>query len=232
MGFVYIQQKSEAPYYALNLTAGVVGSDRFSSTAARRHMILSFAGVIAALTLIGGLLYFKRSSFNWRMCCSASAELGFGCRVSGNGITPRTMTEHSKVESWMDLDVWRLSHSLVLRVYGITKTFPSDERFRLTDQLCRAAASIPTNIAEGKGRNALREYLHFLSIAKGSLEETKYLLLLAKDLGYVNSESFDELNEAYNQVAKMLNGLSKSLGLHLQPGGRNPKTPKDLMPNT
>ena len=125
------------------------------------------------------------------------------------------MSEHSKVESWKDLEVWKLSHALVLRVYEITKNFPADERFRLTDQLCRAAASVPTNIAEGKGQNALREYLHFLSIAKGSVEETKYLLLLAKDLGYVGSESFAELDEGYNQVAKMLNGLSKSLRLHL-----------------
>jgi four helix bundle protein len=125
------------------------------------------------------------------------------------------MNEQSRVESWKDLEVWKLSHALVLRVYQITKAFPADERFRLTDQLCRASASVPTNIAEGKGRTALKEYLHFLSIAKGSVEETKYLLLLAKDLGYIGAESFDESSEGYNQVAKMLTGLSKSLRLRL-----------------
>jgi len=110
----------------------------------------------------------------------------------------------AKIESWKDLEVWKLSHALVLRVYKSSKSFPADERFRLVDQLGRAAASVPTNIAEGKGRNALKEYLHFLSIAKGSVEETKYLLLLAKDLGYIGAESFGELNEGYDQVAKML----------------------------
>ena len=125
------------------------------------------------------------------------------------------MKAPSKVESWKDLEVWNLAHSLVLRVYEITKQFPLDERFRLTDQLCRAAASIPTNIAEGKGRNALKEYLHFLSIAKGSVEETKYLLLLSKDLGYISPELFAELSAGSDQVARMLSGLSRSLRVHL-----------------
>jgi four helix bundle protein len=122
----------------------------------------------------------------------------------------------AKIESWKDLEVWKLSHALVLRVYEITKNFPPDERFRLTDQLCRAAASVPTNIAEGKGRNALKEYLHFLSIAKGSVEETKYLVLLSQDLGYISPELFAELGDAYDQVSKMLNGLSRSLRVHLR----------------
>ena len=125
------------------------------------------------------------------------------------------MATPSKVESWKDLEVWKLSHALVLQVYEVTKNFPAAERFRLTDQLCRAAASIPTNIAEGKGRNALKEYLHFLSIAKGSVEETKYLLLLSKDLGYISPELFTELNAGYDQVARMLSGLSRSLRVHL-----------------
>jgi four helix bundle protein len=125
------------------------------------------------------------------------------------------MPERAKIESWTDLEVWKLSHTLVLQIYDITKTFPLDERFRLTDQLCRAAASIPTNIAEGKGRAALKEYLHFLSIAKGSVEETKYLLLLSKDLGYLSHEVFDAIRGSYDQVSKMLNGLTKSLRLRL-----------------
>jgi len=129
------------------------------------------------------------------------------------------MNNNPKVESWIDLEVWKLSHDLVLRVYEITKNFPADEKFRLVDQLCRAAASIPTNIAEGKGRHGLKEYLHFLSIAKGSFEETKYPLLLAKDLGYVSSEGFVQLTSGYDQVAKMLNGLTKSLRLRLPPRG-------------
>ena len=70
-----------------------------------------------------------------------------------------------RVESWKDLDIWKIAHSLVLKLYEITKCFPNEERFRVTDQICRAAVSIPTNIAEGKGRRSLREYIQFLSIA-------------------------------------------------------------------
>jgi four helix bundle protein len=78
-----------------------------------------------------------------------------------------------KVETWKDLQVWQLAHRLALRVYEMANRFPSEERFRLTDQLCKAAISIPTNIAEGKGRNSLRKYLQFLYIARGSVEEVK-----------------------------------------------------------
>jgi|FaiFalFF_MnMetaG_3_1042247.scaffolds.fasta_scaffold21841_1 four helix bundle protein len=138
-----------------------------------------------------------------------------------------------KVETWKDLQVWQLAHGLVLRVYEMAKGFPTEERFRLTDQLCRAAISIPTNIVEGKGRNSLGEYLQFLSIAKGSVEEVKYLLLLARDLGYIDEAGYWELADGYNQVGKMLNKLIRSLRSHLPPKPQHPK-PKtqNLKPNT
>lgn len=117
----------------------------------------------------------------------------------------------NQVESWRDLEVWQVAHRLVLRVYKMTRHFLGEERFRLTDQLCRAAASIPTNIAEGKGRSSLKEYLQFLSIARGSLEEVKYLLLLAKDLRYTDGASYTEVADGYDQVGRMLNGLMRSL---------------------
>lgn len=115
------------------------------------------------------------------------------------------------IESWKDLEVWQKAHQQVLDVYKLTQKFPSVERFRLVDQLCRASASIPTNIAEGKGRSSLKEYIQFLSIAKGSLEETKYLLLLSKDLGYVDEKRYDGFVQNYDQVGKMLTSLIKSL---------------------
>lgn len=120
-----------------------------------------------------------------------------------------------QVNSWKDLEVWQVAHSLVLKVYKITGNFPSDERFRLTDQICRAAASIPTNIVEGKGRKSLKEYLQFLSIARGSAEEVKYLLLLAKDLSYLEKINYDEIVGEYDRVSKMLNKLIGSLRTHL-----------------
>src|SRR4051812_47029133 len=104
-----------------------------------------------------------------------------------------TQNRKSEVQSWKDLEVWSLSHNAVLRIYHITKAFPSDERFRLVDQLCRAGASVPANIAEGKGRSSLREYLQFLSIARGSVEEVKYFLLLARDLKYLDQQDYDGL---------------------------------------
>jgi four helix bundle protein len=122
-----------------------------------------------------------------------------------------TGTRAGGIESWKDLDVWNLAHQSVLRVYQLTKSFPTEERFRLTDQLCRAAASIPANIAEGKGRNSLKEYLQFLSIARGSVEEVKYFLLLARDLEYLKTTDYDNILKDYDQVGKMLNGLMNSL---------------------
>lgn len=116
-----------------------------------------------------------------------------------------------KVEGFQDLKVWKEAHKLVLEIYKITKKFPENERFRIIDQLCRSAVSIAANIAEGKGRNTLKEYIQFLYNARGSLEETKYHLILSEDLGYINENKFEELIAGYDQVGKMLNGLINSL---------------------
>ena len=117
----------------------------------------------------------------------------------------------SEFESWQGLLVWQKSHDAVLEVYRTTKNFPADERFRLTDQLCRSAASVPTNIAEGKGRQTAADFCHFLIIARGSTEETRYLLLLARDLGYLPLEGYSVLSATYTKVSKMLNALLKTL---------------------
>ena len=85
-----------------------------------------------------------------------------------------------KIEHWRDVLVWEKAHAGALEIYCCTKNFPPEERYRLIDQLCRAAVSVPTNIAEGKGRGSLAEFRQFLVIARGSIEETRYLLLLAK----------------------------------------------------
>ena len=116
-----------------------------------------------------------------------------------------------KIVSWHDLQVWRKAHAAVVEVYRVTRTFPPDERFRLTDQLCRAAASVPTNIAEGKGRGSLAEFRQFLIIARGSIEETRYLLLLARDLGVISTEVYAHLEANYTEISKMMNALLRSL---------------------
>ena len=100
---------------------------------------------------------------------------------------------------------------LVVVTYHLTRSFPPDERYRLTDQLCRASASVPTNISEGKGRGSLAEFRQFLIIARGSTEETRYLLLLAKDLGYMSASRYSDLESNYTEISKMLNALLRSL---------------------
>lgn len=107
--------------------------------------------------------------------------------------------------------VWNLSHELVLEVYQISKNFPREEQFNITSQLRRAAASIPTNISEGCGRNSEREFYHFLNIATGSASETEYLIILCKDLGFIDSEKSIEILEKINHIKSKLFNLKQKL---------------------
>ena len=116
-----------------------------------------------------------------------------------------------KINNFTHLDVWQEAHEFVLSIYKASKDFPKEEQYRLKDQLCRSAASIPANIAEGTGKNTLKDYINFLYNARGSLEETKYHLILAKDLSYLEKESFKEFLSKINKIGKMLNGLINSL---------------------
>jgi len=109
------------------------------------------------------------------------------------------------------LRVWEKAHSLTIRVYRVTKDFPSDERFGLTSQLRRASASIPTNIAEGCGRNGERELLNFMGIAAGSASEVEYQLILARDLNYINPETYRDLIAQIIEIKKMLTVFMKRI---------------------
>ena len=109
------------------------------------------------------------------------------------------------------LEVWKLSHELTLKVYELSSQFPSIENFGLTSQLRRSLASIPTNIVEGQGRQYKKEFIQFLYIAKGSLEETNYHLYLAKDLKYISLVLYKELDEICMRIRMMLYKLIKSL---------------------
>ena len=108
---------------------------------------------------------------------------------------------------WKDLEVWQKAHAMVLEIYKLSACFPSDERFRLTNQLCRAAVSVPANIVEGNSRRSTKEYVQFLSMARGSLEETRYYLLLSRDLGYGKTERYEQLESISESVSRMLNAL-------------------------
>lgn len=108
--------------------------------------------------------------------------------------------------------VWQKSHDLVLKVYDVTKRFPKDELFGLTSQVRRAVVSVPSNIVEGKARGSNKEYKRFLLMARGSLEEVKYQLFLAKDLKYISENEYTNLKRNTDEVGKMLNGLIGKLG--------------------
>lgn len=115
------------------------------------------------------------------------------------------------MDNFEELKVWKILHELVIKIYKITNNFPKEERYRLTDQLCRSATSVPANIAEGQARQTTKEYLQFLYTARGSIAETKYHLILAKDLGYIETSSYNKINTNYNKAGKMLNSLINSL---------------------
>jgi four helix bundle protein len=117
----------------------------------------------------------------------------------------------SKINSFHDLKVWKESHIFVLKIYKIVDRFDKSEKYRLTDQLLRAATSIPTNISEGMGRHSTKDFIRFLTISRGSTEECKYLILLAKDLKYIDLNCYNELTETLDNIGKMLNGLINSL---------------------
>lgn len=92
------------------------------------------------------------------------------------------------MQRFKDLKVWQRAHELVLEGYRLTKAFPRDERFGLTSPLRRAAASVPTNIAEGSKRDSNPEYARFLNVAQASLAETEYLLIPSTDLRYIEEQ--------------------------------------------
>ena len=117
----------------------------------------------------------------------------------------------NKIKSYQDLIVWQKSVLLVTDIYTITKTFPQDERFGITSQLNRAAVSIPTNIAEGWGRETSKNYLQFLRISRGSIMEVQTLLIISKNLNYISEEKFDILRNKTEEVGKILQGLIKSI---------------------
>jgi four helix bundle protein len=109
--------------------------------------------------------------------------------------------------SFRNLNVYTKSKELVKQIYELLKKFPREEQFALSDQLRRAVISIPSNIAEGSGRNSQKDQAHFYNIAYGSLMEVFSQLDIACDLGYISQEEFNQLESLINEEAKMLSGL-------------------------
>jgi four helix bundle protein len=112
--------------------------------------------------------------------------------------------------TYEDLQAWRLAMDLATEVYRCTGLFPKAELYGLTDQMRRSAVSIPSNIAEGKGRSSDRELLQFLNHARGSLYELQTQIKLATRLSYLESEPANKIGLQAAEVGKVLNGLIRS----------------------
>jgi len=111
--------------------------------------------------------------------------------------------------NYKDLKVWQKSMDLVVDVYIIVSSFPQLERFALSDQIRRCSVSIPSNIAEGAGRNHTKEFVQFLSVSLGSLYELQTQLEIAKKVGYITNTQ--ELDNKTLEIEKMLNALITSI---------------------
>ena len=111
------------------------------------------------------------------------------------------------VQSYRDLVAWNKAMDLVTEIYRVTHNFPKEELFGLMSQLRRAAVSIPSNIAEGKGRLSKGEFRQFLGNARGSLAEVETQILIAQNLSYINEPETNILLTKVEEVGKILNGL-------------------------
>lgn len=118
----------------------------------------------------------------------------------------------SGVKSYKELLVWQKGIQIVLKVYKLTNSFPKDEIYALTSQLKRASVSIPSNIAEGFGRQTDKSFNHFLNISRGSLNEIETQLIIAKELGFIQDKNlYNDLLFLIEEESKMINAFTKNL---------------------
>lgn len=115
------------------------------------------------------------------------------------------------MRAFKQLTIWQRSHALTLKIYQQTRLFPKDELFGLTSQMRRASYSIPTNIAEGSGRQSNPEMKHFLIISSGSASELQYQLILSRDLGYLSDTPFSQLTNELTEIQKMIYVFIKNM---------------------
>lgn len=117
------------------------------------------------------------------------------------------------MQNYKELQVWKKSHEITLEIYKITQCFPKEELFGLVSQLRRASVSVPTNIAEGSGRFTQKDFASFLQISLGSCQEVEYLILLSKELNFINETDFNQLEKSIGEIKAMLISLIKKVRL-------------------
>lgn len=113
--------------------------------------------------------------------------------------------------SFENLEVYKVARVLVRDIYQLQNRFPKEEKYALGDQIRRSSTSITSNIAEGSGRNSIKEKIHFIEIAFGSMTESFSQLQNAQDLGYIDESEVEALRPQFNHVAALLSNLRKSL---------------------
>lgn len=118
------------------------------------------------------------------------------------------------IKSFTDLNAWKEGHKLVLAIYELTKFFPKEEVFGLISQMRRCAVSITSNIAEGFSRQSYKEKVQFYSMAQGSVTELQNQLIIARDVGFIMKDKFQEIALQSITVHKIINGLIKSSRNH------------------
>lgn len=112
-------------------------------------------------------------------------------------------------------NVWQKAHGLVLEVYKLTAEYPKSEQYGLISQINRAAVSIPTNIAEGCGRETQKELIRFLYISSGSTHELEYLIFLSRDLNYITADQSETIFSEITEIKKMLSSLIRKITISL-----------------
>jgi four helix bundle protein len=129
----------------------------------------------------------------------------------GNPYTSVREANFMSIKGYKDLETWQKAIELVEVVYKETKSFPKEEVYGLSSQMRRAAVSVPSNIAEGQGRDSTNEFLRHLSIAYGSLCELQTQALISYKLSYFSLEAYERFEDMAARVARLINGLANSL---------------------
>ena len=117
--------------------------------------------------------------------------------------------ESGKIKNFTDLNAWKEGHKLVVNIYKLTKIFPKEELFGLTNQIRRASVSITSNLAEGFSRHSYKEKVNFYHMSLGSITEVENQLIIARDIGYISLEDFQKIENQLLTVNKLCNGLIK-----------------------
>jgi len=145
-----------------------------------------------------------------------------GLKIKSYNRASQSLSQEVKMfGNFRNLALWKSSMNLTTEIYKLTKSFPDHERYGLASQMQRAAVSVPSNIAEGFGRESTRDLLRFLYTSRGSLMELSTQLEISINLGYISSDTIKPIIEITNEVNKLLNGLIYSMKSQLRKASKS-----------